>query len=235
MPDSEAWSMALGVATSDFINHCGESKMNLKLPQALAGAAAALAFLGIAASSSSVQAAETVHVRGAIVGLDGSTLTVKTREGPNATVALKPGFKVAGIAKASVDDIKPGDFVGIASLPTSSGGDGAVEVLVFPPAMKGTGEGSYPWDLKPKSSMTNATVTNAVKGVDGRTLDLSYSGGKEKKIAIPDGVPIVTFGPATEADLKPGATVFVPAQRGDDGALAAGFVAVGTNGVDPPM
>jgi hypothetical protein len=48
-------------------------------------------------------------------------------------------------------------------------------------------------------------------------------------------VPIVTFGPATEADLKPGATVFVPAQRGDDGALAAGFVAVGTNGVDPPM
>ena len=95
---------------------------------------------------------------------------------------LKPGWKMAGVAKASVEDIKPGDFVGIASLPTASGGDGAVEVLVFPPAMKGTGEGSYPWDLKPKSSMTNATVTNAVKGVDGRTLDLSYSGGKEKKI-----------------------------------------------------
>lgn len=208
--------------------------MDLKLPQALVGATAALAFLGIAASSS-VQAAEMVHVRGAIVGLDGSTLTVKTREGPNAAVALKPGFKVAGVTKASVDDIKPGDFVGIASLPTSSGGDGAVEVLVFPPAMKGTGEGSYPWDLKPKSLMTNATVTNAVKGVDGRTLDLSYSGGKEKKISIPDGVPIVTFGPATEADLKPGAMVFVPAQKGDDGALAAGFVAVGTKGVDPPM
>jgi hypothetical protein len=208
--------------------------MNLKLPQALVGATAALAFLGIVASSS-VQAAEMVHVRGTIVGLQGSTLTVKTREGPNAAVALKPGFKVAGIAKASVEDIKPGDFVGIASLPTSSGGDGAVEVLVFPPAMKGTGEGSYPWDLKPKSSMTNATVTNAVKGVDGRSLDLSYSGGKEKKISIPDGIPIVTFAPATEADLKPGATVFVPAQRSDDGALAAGFVAVGANGVNPPM
>jgi hypothetical protein len=39
--------------------------------------------------------------------------------------------------------------------------------------------------------------------------------GKEKKISIPDGIPIVTFGPATEADLRPGATVFVPAQRGD--------------------
>ncbi len=206
--------------------------MNLRLPQAVGGAVAA--FLGIAALTPA-QAAETVRVRGTVVGLEGSTLTVKTREGPDAKLMLKPGWKVAGVAKASLADIKPGDFVGIASLPTASGGAGAVEVLVFPPAMKGTGEGSYPWDLKPKSTMTNATVTNAVKGVDGRTLDLSYSGGKEKKISVPDGVPIVTFGPATEADLKPGATVFVPAQRGDDGVLAAGFVAVGTNGVNPPM
>jgi hypothetical protein len=208
--------------------------MNLKLPQALCGASAVAAFLAIAVLSPA-QAAENVRVRGTIVGLDGSTLTVKTREGPNAVLMMKPGWKMAGVAKASVDDIKPGDFVGIASLPTASGGDGAVEVLVFPPAMKGTGEGSYPWDLKPKSSMTNATVTNAVKGVDGRTLDLSYSGGKEKKIAIPDGVPIVTFGPATPADLKPGVAVFVPAQKGDDGTLGAGFVVVGNNGIDPPM
>ena len=208
--------------------------MNLKLPQALGGAIAVVALLGIAVLSPAL-AAENVRVRGTVVGLEGSTLTVKTREGPNAMVMLKPGAKVAGVTKASVEDIKPGDFVGIASLPTAAGGDGAIEVLVFPPALKGTGEGSYPWDLKPKSSMTNATVTNAVKGVDGRTLDLSYSGGKEKKISIPDGTPIVTFGPATEADLKPGATVFVPSQRGDDGALATGFVAVGTNGVNPPM
>ena len=207
--------------------------MNMKLPKAFAGAIAVVALFGNGVLSP-VQAAENVRVRGTVVGLEGSTLTVKTREGPNAMLMLKPAWKMAGVAKASVEDIKPGDFVGIASLPTAAGGDGAVEVLVFPPAMKGTGEGSYPWDLKPKSTMTNATVTNAVKGVEGRTLDLSYSGG-EKKISIPDGTPIVTFGPATEADLKPGATVFVPAQRGDDGALAAGFVVVGTNGVNPPM
>jgi hypothetical protein len=203
--------------------------MNLKL-----ASAALVAFCGNAGVLSA-QAAETVRVRGTIVSVDGSTLTVKTREGPTGALALKPGWKVAGVAKASIEDIKPGDFVGIASLPATNGGDGALEVLVFPPAMKGTGEGSYPWDLKPKSSMTNATVTNAVKEVDGRTLTLSYSGGQEKKIAVADGIPIVTFGPATEADLKPGATVFVPAQRGDDGALATGFVVVGTNGVAPPM
>jgi hypothetical protein len=208
--------------------------MNLKLESAIGSTIALVAFLGIAAIPHA-QAAENVRVRGTIVSLGGSALTVKTREGPTSALALKPGWKVTGVAKASVEDIQPGDFVGIASLPTAAGGDGAVEVLVFPPAMKGTGEGSYPWDLKPKSTMTNATVSNAVKDVDGRTLTLSYSGGQEKKISIPDGTPIVTFAPATEADLKPGATVFVPAQRGDDGALATGFVVVGTNGVVPPM
>ena len=208
--------------------------MKLKLASAIGSTIALVAFLGVAAMSPA-QAAENVRVRGTIVSLEGSTLTVKTREGPNAALALKPGWKVTGVAKASAEDIKPGDFVGIASLPTAAGGDGAVEVLIFPPAMKGTGEGSYPWDLKPKSTMTNGTVANAVKEVDGRTLTVSYSGGQEKKISIPDGAPIVTFAPATEADLKPGATVFVPAQRGDDGALATGFVVVGANGVVPPM
>jgi hypothetical protein len=203
--------------------------MNLKSTSAVA-----LAFLGIAAISHA-QAAENVRLRGTIVSLDGSTLTVKTREGPTSAVALNPGWKVGGVAKASIEDIKPGDFVGIASLPTAAGGDGAIEVLVFPTAMKGTGEGSYPWDLKPKSTMTNATVANAVKDVDGRTVTLSYSGGQEKKISIPDGIPIVTLGPATAADLKPGATVFVPAQRGDDGSLSTGRVVVGANGVAPPM
>ncbi len=207
--------------------------MNLKLASTI-GVALAVAFLGMA-DVSTLKAEEIVHVRGTIVSLDGSTLAVKTREGPTSAVALKPGWKVTGVAKASVEDIKPGDFVGIASLPTAAGGDGAVEVLVFPPAMKGTGEGSYPWDLRPKSTMTNATVTNAVKDVDERTVTLSYSGGQEKKISISDGTPIVTFGPATAGDLKPGATVFIPAQRGDDGALATGFGVVGTNGVVPPM
>ena len=101
--------------------------------------AAVAALTGVAAVSSA-QAAETVRVRGTIVSLDGSTLTVKTREGPTSAVALATGWKVTGVAKASVEDIKPGDFVGIASLPTAAAGEGAIEVLIFPPAMKGTGE-----------------------------------------------------------------------------------------------
>ncbi|MDR6631874.1 hypothetical protein J2X72_000645 [Phyllobacterium sp. 1468] len=177
--------------------------------------------------------AEQIHVRGSIVSYGASTLKVKTREGETVDVALADGWKLASVANAKVTDIKPGDFVGIASLPKEGGGDGALEVLIFPPELKGAGEGSYGWDLKPESSMTNATVANAVKDIDGRTVTVSYH-GKEKKISIPDGTPVVTFAPATKDDLVPGAIVFVPAEKAATGTIAH-QVLVGKNGVVPPM
>ncbi|MDH6262059.1 DUF5666 domain-containing protein [Bradyrhizobium sp. BR13661] len=180
------------------------------------------------------EAADTVRVRGTVESIDGSELTVKTREGNSTAIKLNDNWKVIGVVKASIDDIKPGDFVGIASLPKSRGGDGAVEVLIFPAAMKGTGEGSYPWDLKPNSTMTNATVSNAVKDVDGRNITVNFH-GKEKTISVAEGTVIVTFGPAAQSDLKPGMTVFVPSQKADDGTLSAANVVAGTNGVAPPM
>ena len=179
-------------------------------------------------------AADVVRVRGVIEASDGSKITVKTREGASTAIALAAAVKVMAVAKASVEDIKPGDFVGIASLPKSKGGDGAVEVLIFPAAMKGTGEGSYPWDLKPQSTMTNATVSNAVKEVDGHEVTVKVN-GKDKKISVADGTVVVTLAPAAAADLKPGATVFVPTERSPDGTLTAGFVIVGANGIVPPM
>ena len=206
--------------------------MTIRLISTAFSAVAVVSILGIAELHSAQ--AEEVRLRAKVVSLNESTLWVKTREGTDAAVSLKPGWKVTGVASASLADIKPGDFVGIASLPKSSGGDGAIEVLVFPPALKGTGEGSYPWDLKPNSRMTNATVVNAVKDVDGRKLTLAYKGG-EKMISVAEGVPIVTFAPATEADLKPGEAVFIPAERNSDGALASRFVVVGANGIAPPM
>ncbi|WJH40548.1 hypothetical protein N7E02_07975 [Aliirhizobium terrae] len=194
----------------------------------LAGALIAVTF------GFSAHAADQVRVRGTVESLDGSTLSVKTREGTDAKIMLKDGWKISSVAKASVNDIKEGDFVGIASLPTADGGNGALEVLIFPAAMKGTGEGSYAWDLKPNSSMTNATVANAVKSVDGHTLTVTYKGG-EKKISIPEGTPVVTFAPAEVADLKNGATVFIPSEKASDGSISTSRVVVGTNGVVPPM
>lgn len=124
--------------------------------------------------------------------------------------------------------------MGIASLPKSEGGDGALEVLIFPPAMKGRGEGSYGWDLKPNSTMTNATVGDAVKSVDGSVVTVNYH-GKEKKISIPSGTPVVTLAPATVDDVRPGTAVFIPTEKDAKGTLSAGYLIVGKDGIVPPM
>lgn len=193
-----------------------------------AGAAATLLALQDA------NAAERVRVRGTIESLSGDTLAVKSRDGKDVTVTLKSGWTVTGVVKASVADIKPGDFIGAASQPTDSGINGAIEVVIFPAAMKGTGEGDRPWDSQPNSSMTNATVANAVSSVNGPTLTLTYKGG-ERKISIPDGTPIVTLTSASKDDLKAGAGVFITGEASDDGMVSADRVAVGLNGTVPPM
>ncbi|MGV1760943.1 hypothetical protein ACQZ6F_28770 [Rhizobium sp. A22-96] len=182
----------------------------------------------------SAHAADKARVRGVVESLNGDTLVVKSREGKDVTIMLKSGWAVNGIVNASVTDIKPGDFVGIASVPTDSGVNGALEVLIFPAAMKGTGEGDYGWDLKPKSSMTNATVASAVTSVNGPTLSLTYKGG-EKKISIPPGTPVVTFGKATKDDIKPGAGVIINGTTTGDNMVESDRVLVGINGVVPPM
>nr|WP_244558020.1 hypothetical protein [Rhizobium hainanense] len=182
----------------------------------------------------SAHAADKARVRGVVESLNGDTLMVKSREGKDVTIKLKSGWAVNGIVNASVTDIKPGDFVGIASVPTDSGINGALEVLIFPAAMKGTGEGDYGWDLKPKSSMTNATVASAVTSVNGPTLSLTYKGG-EKKISIPPGTPVVTFGTATKDDIKPGAGVIINGTTAGDNTVESDRVLVGINGVIPPM
>ncbi len=179
-------------------------------------------------------AQDAVRVRGTVTGLEGSTLGVKTREGEEASIALGADWRAVGVTAATMADIKPGDFVGIASKKGAEDRDVALEVLIFPKAMAGTGEGSYPWDLEPESTMTNATVAESVTTVDGDTLTLSYK-GESKAITVSDGTPIVTFGPATPADVKPGAVVFVPAMLGADGTLTAATVVVGTGGTVPPM
>jgi hypothetical protein len=174
------------------------------------------------------------RVRGKVEKLDNTVLKVKTREGGTAEIKLPDNFGVIGVTKAKLTDIKPDKFVGIAAKTQKDGTMQALEVVIFPDNMKGFGEGHYPWDLQPESTMTNATVTNAVKNVKGQVLTLKYKDG-EKQITVPKNAPIVTFVPAQMGDIKPGAGVFVNATKQADGSLTAPRVAVGLKGTVPPM
>jgi hypothetical protein len=173
-------------------------------------------------------------VRGTVEKLDGQNLAVKTREGPVVTVALAPNFAVNGIVKKDLADIKEGDYVGVASTKGTDGKLHALEVLIFPEAMRGAAEGQFPWDLQPESLMTNAAVAGVAAAPAGRTLKLAYKGG-ESEIAVGPDAPIVTFQPADASLLKPGATIFIVAQKQPDGTLTAARVTAEKDGVKPPM
>ncbi|TJV05100.1 MAG: hypothetical protein E5Y12_10075 [Mesorhizobium sp.] len=204
--------------------------MKLKTSLLVLGTISMLSGAGVAAG----QAADALRVRGTVVSFEPSLLPVKTRQGETSAIKLNAGWKVSGVASASMKDIKQGDFLGIASVSKADGGSGALEVVVFPAALKGTGEGDRPWDLQPNSRMTNGTVAD-VTDINGRAVTLTYDNGQTKKISIPDSTPVVTFAPAAPTDLKPGATVFVTAQREANGTLSSSRVVVGNKGVVPPM
>ncbi|HWZ74112.1 MAG TPA: hypothetical protein VN326_21870 [Casimicrobiaceae bacterium] len=189
--------------------------------------------LVLAASTSWAQ--DSVRVRGTIERVEGQTLVVKSRDGAELKVALANNALIVGIVKASLSDIKPGSFVGVTGMPQPDGSQKAVEVHIFPEAMRGTGEGHRPWDLRPQSTMTNANVEQTVAGNDGHTLTLKYKDG-EKKIIVPPDTPIVTYMPGDKSELKPGVKIFIAAAtKLPDGTLQAPRVNFGKDGLTPPM
>ena len=196
--------------------------------------ASALALL-IGGPIAAAQQPPKLRVRGTIEKVDGRLLTVKGRHGATLAVKLADGAPVRTVVKRSLADVKVGSFVGITAMPEPDGSQRAVEIHIFPEAMRGTGEGHRPWDLMPNSSMTNADVDSVVVGANARQLVLKYKGG-EQKFTVPADVTVVLFAPGTVADLKPGAKIFiVAAKKLPNGTLEAPAITVGTNGVDPPM
>ncbi|HEY7042003.1 MAG TPA: DUF5666 domain-containing protein [Methylomirabilota bacterium] len=193
--------------------------------------------LGVALLIALAQAASAqvpIRVRGAIAKISGQTLTVVSRDNSTVHVRLADNYTVTGVVKAALGDIKEGAFVGTAALPRADGTFVAQEVLIFPESARGAGEGHYPWDLSPGSTMTNATVDVLVERVEGPLLTLRHKGGIVR-VVVPKDVPIVTFGPADKTMLQPGAHVFIPAQQQADGTVTATRVLVGRDGLVPPM
>ena len=208
---------------------------------------AAAAFLTSAATPVFAATDAPQHIRGTIESYKADTLVVNTASGA-VSVHVTPKTRVSGIVPGSLDDIKSGTFIGTANAPVD-GTARALEVVVFPDSMRGTGEGDYAWDLpaagkhsamtngtiaaqRKMSSMTNATVSHVDSGAM-RTVTVDYKGGT-KRIAIPPGAPIVRVAPGSPALLTKGAHVFVVAGS-KAGSLTALFVAAGQNGTVPPM
>jgi hypothetical protein len=196
-----------------------------------------IALLMVAASSAyaiAQKAPVPTRVRGEIEAVNGDVLTVKSRGGEDVKLHMTADIRVVGITRISLSDIKVGSFVGTTTVPGPDGMPTAVEVHVFPENMRGTGEGSRPYDLKPNSTMTNATVSESVVGNDGHTLLVKYKDG-EKKVLVTPETPVVTYVPAEKSDLKAGAKVIAFMKQLPDGSFETNRVSVGRDGLTPPM
>ena len=176
-----------------------------------------------------------VRVRGTVEKLDGQNLTVKSRDGQSLAIALAPNIIVSYLTKKSAGDIKTGDFVASTGIKGTDGKLHAIEVRIFPENLRGVGEGQYPWDLKPDSIMTNATVGTITKSPQGNVVKVSYK-GSESEFTIDPDTPV--YGTATDGDtslLKPGVAVFVIAQKQDDGKMTTSRLYAEKDGIKPPM
>ena len=204
-------------------------RSKLVLPFATAMMMVALSFYALAQQSPTPS-----RVRGTIEAVDGDVLAVKSRSGEDFKLRMPADIKVVGIVKFSLADIKVGSFIGATTVPGPDGADNAVEVHVFPEEMRGTGEGSRPFDLRPNSTMTNATVAESITGNDGHTLLVKYRNG-EKKVVVSLDTPVVTYVPGDKSELKPGARIIAFFKKLPDGSFEANRISVGRDGLTPPM
>jgi hypothetical protein len=199
----------------------------------LKSAVAALA-LGLVSTLAFAQQPPTVRIRGQIEAVDGPVLTIKTREGSDVKVRMTDNVAVFGVVKTALSEIKEGSYIGVTGLPQPDGTQKAVAVHIFPENQRGAAEGFRPWDLRPNSTMTNATVAQTVKGTDGQDILVKYKDGEKKVVVSPD-TPIVTFVAGDKSEVKPGAQIIIFGATKKDDMLEANRVNVGRDGITPPM
>ena len=196
-------------------------------------------FLALVASVSLAGAAfaqsggTPARLRGKVDAVSEGAIQLTLRNGAKAEAKLPDNVRVVWLTVAQPSEVKEGSYVGTAAVPQADGTLKALEVQVFPPSMRGIGEGSRDWDLGAGSSMTNGTVGSLV-AANGRTMTIIYKGG-EKRVVVPADVPVVTYEPADRAALTAGANVLINGTRAADGTVTAASVSVGKNGLVPPM
>jgi hypothetical protein len=182
-------------------------------------------------AGATAEAQTAMRVRGTITAINGDVVSIKSRDGKDLTLVLNDKTAVATAKAITLADLKPGEYVGIASVRNAEGKLVAREVHTIAPTVP---EGHIPWDLEPGSEMTNARIAATVRATGSQLLTVEYKDGSQT-IIVPDGAPIVTTIPADRSALKVGEYVFFGGIVGADGKLTTGRIQVSKDGIRPPQ
>ncbi len=185
--------------------------------------------VGLAAGQTS-----STRIRGSVEKVENDVVTVKTTRGETALLKLAPNYSVSAVVKKTAADIKPGDFIGAGAKPQADGTLQGIQIVIFPEAQRGTGEGHRDWSVLPESTMTNATVAQSVSATNGASITLKYKDG-EKQLMIGPDANVITTEPAAKEELKVGVELVTTATKNEDGSYTAVRLTIGRNGVAPPL
>lgn len=202
------------------------------LTRRLAGAVALVALVFTVHTAAAQQPA---RIRGQIEKADGPMLALKTRDGAMLNVKLADDVRVAALVKATLADIKPDSFIGVAGVPQADGSITAYSIHIFLPAQRGVvADRHSDWDGRPNSTMTNGYVANTVQAKDGETLMVKYKDG-EKKVTVTKDTVIASVAPGNKDELKAGTPIIImQSEKQADGSVTAKNVYVG-RGAAPAM
>ncbi|MFH8135725.1 hypothetical protein ABU178_16335 [Pantoea osteomyelitidis] len=207
----------------------------MNTPTRLAGLL--LGSLLMCSGATSALAADNVikPTRGTIDSVNDTSLHITTRQGDKLDVKLTDKTRINSVTKGQISDIKTDSFIGTAAVPQANGTLKALEVHVFAPSLRGSGEGFNPFESADGkiNTMTNGTVGKLVNS-NGRTLTVKYHDA-QKTVVVPDDVPVVLLTPGDRSLLKPGAKIVLFAMKDDKGDLVARGISAGKDGVTPPM
>ena len=220
-------------------------------------------------------ATQHIRVRGEVTNVHGNALGVTTYNGRSVDLGLTPATRYVLVVPTHLTDIRSHDFVGIGATGPKSHLV-ALEVVIFPESMRGTGEGHYPWSVPAlvaaadrhhevtttgkappvqgtmtngtvakisttkaappvQGTMTNGTVVSTTSNTGGKELTITYGKARKVQILVPADAPVVRLQPAQRSAVKSGDKAFSVATTSASTPPNAIVVAVGQNGMTPPM
>ena len=161
---------------------------------------------------------------GIIAAVDASAVTVTTRTGSQARLAINSDTVVIQRRPVKLEDIKRNEFVGVTARRELDGSLTAISINIFPPEFKGrVREAQFVMDTG--NVMTNATVFQNVRRIEGRTLYLRLGDGTAV-IAVPKDAQVIRLTAIKVGDLRPGMQVMVRGSAGADGVLIASTITI---------
>lgn len=182
----------------------------------------------------SAQAAPPISgVKGKLEAVTHDTISIQTQSGV-VHVGIKQPLITYRQVPSDLSHVTSSSYLGVASVKQVNGTEMATQIKIFPPELRGAGEGSSMMDAAPgamtHSRMTNGSVfrpvsasshsrmTNGtVQKGSGTTLVVHYQDGAQR-ISVPAHVPVTEVVPG-KVNLVPGDTVYAATTKQSNGAL----------------